>query len=193
MAETIKRHGVIVTLPEEGEPFPDVSEAEREHLLARLGRGSWHYHLDYKGYPGNVTIRPYRRTCGPLSSGTGSTTTSLRSCPLRPPIRPLMPPWTQRSRCLSKGASWREGSVNGMPLPSRSHKRQRKSASGGSRERNDGWTISFVRSVGHGKYPPEYTYKILGGCSGSQMAQVVACLKHIAASVRHFTPHQGKG
>jgi hypothetical protein len=59
MTQTIKRHGVVVTLPDEPD-FPGVSEAEREHLLARLPRHRLDYRLEYKGYPGHVELIPVK-------------------------------------------------------------------------------------------------------------------------------------
>jgi hypothetical protein len=55
-------------------------------------------------------------------------------------------------------------------------------------DRNSGWTISFVRAVGTGPSPREYTYGVLGGCSEGQPKSLIACLKHIAASMRRYVP-----
>jgi len=51
---------------------------------------------------------------------------------------------------------------------------------------NAGWTISFVRAVGHGMYPPECTYTVLGACQEGRIKRLFACLKHIARSVRRY-------
>ena len=57
MTQTIRRQGVLVTLPNEPDPeFPGVSEAEREHLRARMPRRRWSYRLEHKGYPGQVDM-----------------------------------------------------------------------------------------------------------------------------------------
>src|SRR5438045_3836575 len=53
MTQTIRRHGVLITLPDEPE-LPGVSEAEREHLLAGMPSRGLGYSLEYKGYPGYV-------------------------------------------------------------------------------------------------------------------------------------------
>jgi hypothetical protein len=59
MTQTIRRHGVVVTLPGESD-LPHVSEAEREHLLAREPRRRADYRLDYKGYPGHIQLIPVK-------------------------------------------------------------------------------------------------------------------------------------
>lgn len=57
MGQIIKRHGVTVTLPGD-DGITGVSDAEREHLLARLSRRRLRYRLDYKGYPGHLVMIP---------------------------------------------------------------------------------------------------------------------------------------
>ena len=62
---------------------------------------------------------------------------------------------------------------------------------------NNGWTISFVRAVGHTRWPPaylpEYTYTILGACGDkAALKGMFACLKHVAASVRRYRPHSSR-
>jgi hypothetical protein len=58
---------------------------------------------------------------------------------------------------------------------------------------NVGWTITFVRAVGHAKWPHaylgQYTYTVIGVCGDKPtLKQVFACLKHVAASIRRYTP-----
>jgi hypothetical protein len=61
-------------------------------------------------------------------------------------------------------------------------------------DRQSGWTITFVRDVGHSSRPPtylpEYTYTVLGGCQevGVPLAHLVACLKRVAASAVRYLP-----
>lgn len=70
MTVTTKRHGVVVTIPEELD-YPGVSAAEQQHLHVRRPRPCLDYELDYRGYPGRVMMIPDKDTLWRFQLGFG--------------------------------------------------------------------------------------------------------------------------